>query len=207
MKQMPIKSPTNPFEAGPFKMAIILMFALAAVSASSNALDSIIASARAGNVNQFNKGAGEFLSQRKVIEDQLLEIFQNRQSGNLNKCAAVYYLGELRVSRAADILAQSITLKFDWGHYEVDGLPPFLGYPVVDALVKIGYPSIPATLRNLEESDDAQTRKLSLEVICKIEGDKDIARIRLQKALQAQTNLQKQARLQAALKALDETKL
>lgn len=61
-----------------------------------------------------------------------------------------------------------------------------------------GCPSIPAMLRNLEESDDAQMRKLSLEVIYRIKSDKDIAQLRLQKALHAETDTQKQARLQAA---------
>ena len=74
------------------------------------------------------------------------------------------------------------------------------------ALIKIGNPSIPAVIRNLAESDDAKVRELSLTALYHIDGDKDITQLRLQKALKAEKDLQKQARLQAALKSLSEIK-
>ncbi len=48
-------------------------------------------------------------------------------------------------------------------------------------------------------------RRVSLQVLTRIDGDKDISRLRLQKALNAQKDSQKQARLQMALKTLGET--
>jgi len=76
----------------------------------------------------------------------------------------------------------------------------------VDALIKIGNPSIPAMMRNLAESDDAKARELSLQVLTRIDGDKDISQLRLQKTLKAETDSTKQTRLQAALKSLAELK-
>jgi len=74
----------------------------------------------------------------------------------------------------------------------------------MEALVKIGNPSIPVVIQNLEDSDDVQVRELSVTVIHRIEKDKDIAELRLQKALEAQTDAKKKARLQSALKSLAE---
>ena len=79
--------------------------------------------------------------------------------------------------------------------------------PAVYALIKIGIKSIPAVIRNLEERDDAQVRDLSLKVLYRIEGDKDLVQLRLQKALAAQKDSQKQTRLKLALEALRETAL
>ena len=61
-------------------------------------------------------------------------------------------------------------------------------YPVVDALVKIGNPSIPAVIQNLAETEDGQVIELSLEVLYRIEGDKDIVQLRLQKASFAESD-------------------
>jgi hypothetical protein len=76
---------------------------------------------------------------------------------------------------------------------------------VIDALIAIGNPSIPAMIRNLADSDDARVRELSLQVLTRIDGDKDISKLRLQRALKTGKDSQKQARLQAALKSLAKT--
>ena len=71
--------------------------------------------------------------------------------------------------------------------------------------MKIGSPAIPPLIQNLEESDDPTVRKLSLFVLCFIDGDKDIVQLRLQKALKAEKDPKKQARIQAAIKSLPES--
>jgi hypothetical protein len=70
----------------------------------------------------------------------------------------------------------------------------------------IGSPAIPAVIRNLADSDDSRTRRISMRVLISIDGDKDIVQLRLQKALAAEKDLQKQTRLQAALHSLAESK-
>ena len=134
---------------------------------------------------------------QKALSNQL--IIGNNEA----KCYAAYFIGEYRFSQSANNLAQVIALHEDFlrpnGRIWVWGQ-----YPAMEALIKIGNPSIPAVIRNLAESDDAKVRELSLKVLYHIEGDKDIVQLRLQKALRTETDLQKQARLQAALKNLDE---
>ncbi|MGH7976619.1 MAG: hypothetical protein ACREDS_00525 [Limisphaerales bacterium] len=165
--------------------------------------ENIIASAKAKNLDIFNAVSGNFITERARLNSELLNIFKNPKSSNPNRCAAAFYLGEMRFPNAADALAPEITLHLSG--VTIDEIPMTMGNPVADALIKIGNPSIPAVIRNLAESDDAQVRKLSLQVLCRIDGDRDITQLRLQKALKAETDSQKQARLQAALKELGKT--
>lgn len=127
-----------------------------------------------------------------------MDIFKDAQSPVLTKGAAAYCLGELRASEAVNVLALGIALEIN--SVSNDHLTLLQGPIVMKALIKIGNPSIPAVMKNLAESDDAKVRALSLQVIERI--DKDISALRLQKAIKAETDAQKQARLQVALKAL-----
>src|SRR5882724_8828139 len=100
---------------------------------------------------------------------------------------AAYLLGEYRFPDAVDSLNKVITLK--------DNRPRFAEgfwdmFPAMEALAKIGAPSIPAMIRNLAESDDGKVRELSLKVVHYIDKDKDIVQLRLQKALAAEKDSQ-----------------
>jgi hypothetical protein len=148
-------------------------------------------------------------SQQIDLVWRLVAVLNDPRSPDLNKCVAAYYLAGLRCEKAVTALAANIKLQYD----EQFASPPH-SFPKMlpgehisaDALVGIGNPSIPAMIRKLSESDDAKVRELSLQVLTRIDGDKDISQLRLQKALKAETDSEKQARLQAALKALAETK-
>ena len=147
----------------------------------------------------------EAVLQETVLNLREIQEVLMRQLGSTNndvKCCAAYLLGEYRFSQAAGALSQVINLEsrihlnareWFWDHH-----------PAMEALVKIGNPSIPVVIQNLEDSDDVQVRELSVTVIHRIEKDKDIAELRLQKALEAQTDAKKKARLQSALKSLAE---
>ncbi|MGH7990555.1 MAG: hypothetical protein ACREDS_10255, partial [Limisphaerales bacterium] len=162
-------------------------------------------------IQAFDKAAYSLSADRRRLGSELLDILSDAKSSNLKQCATAYYLGEMSITNATSELADKITLQLNASSMRdilnMDELLPKLPnmeHPAMDALVKIGNPSIPAVIRNLAESDDAQVRKLSLQVLYRIDGDKDITQLRLQKALKAETDSQKQARLQAALKALGE---
>jgi len=150
--------------------------------------------------------------EHKHLIAELLNIFTDETEESLNRSAAAYYLAEMRAPEAANALATNITLHFELylpahGLNGVEGLQmKWGGYVAMQALVKIGNPSISSVIRHLADSDDAKVRELSLQVITRIDGAKDIVQVRLQKALKAEKDLQKQARLQAALKSLLESK-
>jgi hypothetical protein len=143
------------------------------------------------------------INQRKQVIQSLLKTFNDPKSTvYISKCCAASYLGELRAAEAADSLAAQITIRPPLGGHE-----PLGGYdPVVMALIEIGNPFTPAVIRNLADSDDPKVRELSLRVLTRIDNDKDISQLRLQKVLKAETDPKKQARLKAALNALAEMK-
>lgn len=137
---------------------------------------------------------------------KLLRIFRDPGSRLDVKCCTAYYLGELHAGEAADDLAASITLTFPRGGHLYLDESTWLNHPAAFALVAIGTGSIPAIIRNLEESDDEKVRKGSLNVISAIEGDKDVVQLRLKKALEAQKDETKRTRLEAAIKSLETPK-
>ena len=125
---------------------------------------------------------------------------------DVNKCIAAYYLGEMRFSPAVEPLANNIKVNLENSHVLIDGLPVILRYPSRDALVKIGWPSVPAVVRNLADSDDLLVRKLSADVLAQVVEDKDIMVINIRKAMSVEKDPQNQARLQGALNAIGEIK-
>lgn len=183
-------------------MVALALFTTENIRAQS---ESVIASIYTNDLDIFEKVAGNFSSERKLLDVKLQNLFMDAKSSNLHQCCAAYYLGEMHFQQAVDMLATNITLCLDTSRISVDHLPIIAGFPAKDALIKIGIPAIPAVIRNLAESDDAKVRELSLEVIERIDNDEDISALRLQKAIKAETDSQKQARLQVALKALTET--
>jgi HEAT repeat protein len=167
--------------------------------------DEIIASVGATNkYYSFDEGlAGRIMYQREHLITVLLNIFRDGRASNDQKCAAAFYLGEMRASEAVDDLANNIALHMSPGPTYGGMIGPSI--PV--ALVKIGTPAVPALIKNLQESDDGYVRKSSLTVLYAIEGDKDVVQLRLQKALDAQSDTTKKVRLQAAIKSLPEIKM
>jgi hypothetical protein len=124
------------------------------------------------------------------------------------KFYAAYLLGAYRFPQAADRLAKDIALEDKVRSREPRHSEWIWDlYPAMEALVKIGNPSIGAVIRNLEESDNAKIRDLSLKVIYHIEKrDKDIVELRLKKVLDAQKDSKRKARLQSALEQLRDPK-
>jgi hypothetical protein len=148
------------------------------------------------------KTASRYYAEKERLGADLLNTLKDKKSSNANKCEAAYYLGEMGFSAAANDLAANIAINLGDSVILIQNLPIFLAYPSRDALVKIGTSSIPMVIRNLAEDDDAHVRELSLDVMTRVYGDKDFVQLRLQKALRAEKNSHKRARLQAALTGL-----
>jgi hypothetical protein len=62
-------------------------------------------------------------------------------------------------------------------------------------------PAIPKMIKNIESNDDANVRKLSATVIRYVDGP-DIAKFRLEKAIESQSDPTKKARLKAAIEEI-----
>jgi hypothetical protein len=146
--------------------------------------------------------AHHFTDERSMLIAGLLDVYTNTNTPNFNRCTCAYYLGELRAAEAADALAATISLELDPRHVVIRGLYLAAYDPALNALIKIGGPAIRSLIKNLAESDDAKIGEFSLKALCHIEGDKDVVQFRLQKALAAQKDSQKQIRLESALKKL-----
>jgi HEAT repeat protein len=155
-----------------------------------------------GNAEKTQSISYQYNSQKREFINGLLKTLQDSKASNLNRSMAAYYLGEAHAVEAVNALTDNIGLKVGVEPTSFSGLPLVSGFTACSALIKIGNPSIPPMIRNLAESDNAKVRELSLQVIERIDNDKDISALRLQKALKAETDSKKQARLQAALKAL-----
>jgi hypothetical protein len=140
-------------------------------------------------------------AKRERLCQELVAIFRDKRRSEFARGAAAYYLGEMRAPEAADDLASEITFEFDLRSYHGDRIPSedFMA-PVLTAVLKIGFPALPALARNLETSDDTKVRRSSLEAIYGIDGkDTEMTQFRLRHAVDGQQDLKKKARLQSAL--------
>jgi len=161
------------------------------------ALGEIIASIRKFKHGFDGNPVGRMMDQRRQLIVRLLNIFRDGTASDDQKCTAAFYLGQMHASEAVDDLATNITMPPVRSDFIQTVMPSI---PV--ALVKIGTPAIPALIQNLQESDDAKVRELSLKVLYTIEGDKDVVQFRLQKTSSVQTDQAKKLRLQAAISSL-----
>lgn len=184
-------------------LTIVLNSSVSVNAQTTNKIEAadILSSIRANNLDAFDQMRGNLTAERSRFNAELLNVFRDAKLSNLQRCEAAFYLGDMHVAEAVNDLAGDIVLQPIL--LTTDHLTEFTYAKVAaDALVKIGNPSIPAVVRNLAESDNADVRSLSLKVLYRIEGDKDIVQLRLQKAMAAQKDSNKKARLQAALKVL-----
>jgi hypothetical protein len=156
------------------------------------------------NLSNFEKGCQEIEKTRNEMTEAMVGILRNPAYHKAAKyCAASYFAATRRPGSAeAEVLAPQIasTSYRMWYHEE----PAFGLSPASSALVEIGVPAIPFVARNLAESDDLKVRQMSLAVLLRIDGDKDVVEVRLRKTMEAEKDQQKQARLHAALKSLAE---
>lgn len=137
--------------------------------------------------------------ERRQLGRTLIQRMNATRSKDVKACSA-YLLGQYRIAEAAQDLAAAITL--DMGFSKQKKLPLWGQYPVVQALVEIGQPSVPYMIRNLEESDDAKIRELSLTVLRHVVGPETAAFL-IRSAMEQQEDVENRDRLDSALTALE----
>lgn len=181
---------------------------------STNSIDSI-----KSNDYVARKHGVEWLKQQRLEAiTNLVSILETNASLEVKE-SAVIALGNYRASEAVDALAKYVALD-GRGKIVVSLVSDEESRPILSAFEKIGNPSIPVIIRLLEQESfshqflekdeynqmaERNIRNRLLLSLCRIDGNKDIVQLRLEKALKAEKDSQKKAHLQAALKSLAET--
>jgi hypothetical protein len=173
-------------------------------SLPTTSAEEILLTVKGTNIQAFELQADTLHRERQLLYVRLVAEIKDANASNFQKCAAAFYLGEMRISEAAPCLAAHITL-----HWEGDGglntrLSILAPYPAEDALVKIGKPASKHMLENLESSSDLRLRELSVHVLQRIEGV-GVARFMIQEAIVKQADEKKKDLLREALSSKDLT--
>jgi len=161
--------------------------------------------ARMANLNDKERMEflGELCKERSDIQGDLIHQLGDSSSKE-TKFAAAFLLGIYRMKGSVYSLSRNITLENE-NILQDTRISLWDRYPVVEALIRIGKPSVREMIRNIQTSGDEKTRELSARVIRYVEGP-EIGRIILEKAIEKQTDPQRKAKLEAAL-SLDYFKL
>jgi len=146
----------------------------------------------------------DYLSQlwidRFTLGQQLLQGLSTATTTE-SKLSIVYLLGLYRMEQAVPMLSSMITLHDDGPVRVSTRISMLEGYPVVEALARIGNPAVPAMLKNIETSEDATVRELSVFVIQGVYGI-ELTRCYLQIALEKQADPTIKDRLAQAIEQL-----
>jgi len=119
--------------------------------------------------DSFENTANAYALEQTQLKTNLLAILNATNSPVLNQYCTAYYLGELKAQEGVTNLSAKIKLSLNDGPVIFVRLPGrnIPQNPAMQALIKIGNPSIPAVIRNLAESDDPKVRELSLQVLAR----------------------------------------
>ena len=139
---------------------------------------------------------------REILEERLETKFKASHDIGVQMSIA-YLLGRHRMENSAQMLAKHLDLT---DHFYANNSQRLWGESsVVGALIRIGIPSIPFVIKNLATSDDKLVRERSLLILHAIE-DREIAAIRLGRAIHDEQDPTRKTRLEAALAKLREEK-
>ena len=133
---------------------------------------------------------------------ELTAYLQNNSVSEDKKVYVCFLLGVYRAEDAVWALGDCITLESK-KQDKKGGIPRWFNYPAKDALVRIGKAGEKVALFKLASEKNELARKLFCQVIKEIEGKK-IGLIRLQDAIDAETDPVKKENLRLGLKYFTE---
>jgi HEAT repeat protein len=151
--------------------------------------------------------AAELDKARRQLVRELMAILGGTNSDRV-KVAAAIVLGEYRASEAVPILVRH--LEWDQAapreaggvmRHETKEELEETGWPVTQALVKIGMPAIPALLDRVTNTEDAGTTARCIWICQLIEGP-EVTQFRLRGLLEKESDQKKKERIRSALEAL-----
>ena len=172
---------------------------------------------RTGNESPFIRSIPKLASlksdERMRLLEQVSGEFADVKSGLISQLdesdpkavifSVAFLLGTFREEQSVHHLSKFIAIKSDRPLLPDRRMPIWGDYPVVEALISIGNRAIPEMLKNIESSDDEKVRELSAKVIRYVDGP-EIAKFRLEKAIERQSDPAKKARLTAAMESIKE---
>lgn len=133
---------------------------------------SLVANLQSKKAFMRNQAVDAFLKDRKnSINDLIALVAQTggKKYSDETRSAAAYLLGEMRAPEAVPALSRALAnplgpdFRLDVSRYDA---------PIFTALVKIGRPAVPAMIKNLEETDNANIRHNSIFVLSHVLGGK-----------------------------------
>lgn len=162
----------------------------------------VVAIVRLEGVKQKEQLAA-FSQEYADLETELIVEFR-KASGVEQKCAVAYLMGRFRSPAFAPDLAENLTLKSQFQENN-DKKPLWGTFPAMEALVSIGSPAIKPMLVNIQTARADEFRRLSTEVIRKIEGT-EVARFILEMQIMKTKDEAGRKRLEGALEYLEKVK-
>jgi hypothetical protein len=135
--------------------------------------------------------------ERGNLQGSLIQQLTDNAS-NETVFTVAHLLGNYRMEQGAARLSPFIALE-NKRDGEKRMVSPYKGrYPVVEALIDIGQPSVQPMLVNLADSDDQMVRTLSVKVLRQVFGDAEIARFVVQRAAEKSVDATAKSRLLTA---------
>jgi hypothetical protein len=135
---------------------------------------------------------------RLALQTDLLKQLNSPKSEE-HQISVIYLLGLYRMEGAVRDLANLITLEAKVRIQKREWL--WDQYPVVEALVKIGRPAIPAMLENIKAAKGEKVTELSIKVIQHVET-LAIAKMILQEVIDKEKDQKKKKNIKESLKYL-----
>lgn len=180
--------------------ASIVLAAVPQPNQESSSLVSLTRSLKNKNFIDQQPALGKILVVRRRLARTLIDEISDPDKST--RRAAMFLMGIWRLSDGVPNLIQKITSQFVVPENAAQMVGP-THHPAVQALIRIGMPSIHAILKALPGESNALRRKLMVQVMIGVEG-KAVSRFRLQGLKAKQQNPQFQAHLAAALKDLEQ---
>lgn len=146
-----------------------------------------------------NLAVDEILNEHKVLVDKLIALVDPANSGTNSydtQAAAAYLVGELRAAEAVPVLSRAlaeiptVSIRFSMNRYIE---------PWQTALVRIGRPSVPAMIENIEKTDDQQLQRRSVTVLVRVLGGRRHMFELLEKLESRSTDEKTTKRIEAAI--------
>ncbi len=124
-----------------------------------------------------------------------------------SKLDAASALGVYRATEGIDALIRNLSYDMDAQAYSPDSLMKLDDiFPISKALEKIGTPATPALIKRIIKTDNLQEARLCARICLAIEG-KEIARLKFQRAIAAESDSTNMIKLHRAMTFLNNKKI